>query len=152
MSRVPATLRFLSAAPLATGDLRHSLERDSAGAVVVFEGIVRDHHDGRAVSRLEYSAFEAVAESEWARLRELARERFGLASVAGMHRLGTLEIGECAVWIGVASSHRAQAFAACQWLIDEIKTGLPIWKREHYADGQVDWRHDPASELAEPGI
>lgn len=143
---------FLTASRLATDALRRTLECPAAGAVVVFEGIVRDHHGGRAVARLEYSAFGPVAEVEWARLREQARERFGLAAVAGQHRVGTLEIGECAVWIGVAASHRVGAFAACQWLIDEVKAALPIWKREHYADGELAWRHDPAAPPAPSGF
>ena len=152
MSNDASVWPFLSTTPLATADLRRSLESATAGAVVVFEGVVRNHHDGRAVVRLEYSAFEAVVEAEWRRLEEQARAGFEITAVVGRHRLGTLAIGECAVWIGVAAAHRAAAFAACQWLIDEVKRELPIWKREHYADGSVHWRHEPLPDPAQTAI
>ncbi len=144
MSAGALSATFLSTTPLETVRLRRSLECVSAGAVVVFEGVVRDHHDGKSVLRLEYSAFDAAVETEWSKLRERALATFAVAAIAGQHRVGTLEIGECAVWIGVAAAHRGAAFAACHWLIDEAKRELPIWKREHYADGNIDWRHEVA--------
>lgn len=142
MNRVDPPVLFLSAKPLVSDQLRRSLEQSSAGAVVVFEGVVRDHHQGRSVVRLEYSAFDPVVEAEWQNLRERARASFEVKAITGQHRVGTLGIGDSAVWIGVASAHRASGFAACQWLIEAIKRELPIWKKEHYADGSIDWRHD----------
>ncbi|MEO6065260.1 MAG: molybdenum cofactor biosynthesis protein MoaE [Lysobacterales bacterium] len=148
MSAVALSAAFLSATPLDTAELRRSLERFSAGAVVVFEGVVRDHHEGKSVLRLEYSAFEAAVEVAWSKLRENALANFDVTAIAGQHRVGTLDIGESAVWIGVAAAHRGAAFAACQWLIDEAKRELPIWKREHYADGNIQWRHEVALDHA----
>lgn len=135
-------LSFLSPIPIDTVASRRCLERRAAGAVVVFEGTVRDHHEGRSVVRLEYSAHGAVAESVWRDLEARARAEFEVVAIGAQHRVGTLAVGECAVWIGVAAAHRAPAFAACHWLIDAIKRDMPIWKREHYSDGAVDWRHD----------
>jgi len=136
------TESFLSPIPIDAVASRRSLERSEAGAVVVFEGTVRDHHAGRPVLRLEYSAHVAVAESAWQELQARTLAEFEVVALRGYHRVGTLAIGECAVWIGVAAAHRAPAFAASQWLIDAIKRELPIWKREHYADGTVEWRHE----------
>ncbi len=136
---------FLSDTPLATAELRRSLEHRSAGAVVVFEGVVRAHHEGRRVTGLEYTAFDLLAESEWDRLGAAASAAHDVIEIAGRHRVGTLAVGDCAVWIGVAAVHRAPAFAACEWLINAIKRDVPIWKRERYGDGRVVWRHDPCS-------
>ncbi len=141
------TVEFLSPVRIDTAALRRSLERREAGAVVVFEGMVRNHHAGRSVLRLEYSAHAMVAEAIWRDLQASALAEFQVAAVRARHRVGELGIGDCAVWIGVAAAHRAPAFAACQWLIDAIKRELPIWKREHYADGTVEWRHDASAAL-----
>ncbi len=140
------TVAFLSQVRIDPVALRQSLERREAGAVVVFEGRVRNHHAGRSVLGLEYSAHAAVAEVNWRELKARALAEFEVAAIRAQHRVGGLDIGDCAVWIGVAAAHRAPAFAACQWLIDAIKRELPIWKREHYADGTVGWRHDVSAE------
>jgi molybdopterin synthase catalytic subunit len=152
MSDTSTRTSFLSATPIATAELRRSLEDRSAGAVVVFEGVVRDHHEGRGVAGLEYVAFDVLAETEWRRLAAGAASRFAVVAIEGCHRTGTLGIGECAVWIGVAAAHRAAAFAACEWLIDSVKRDLPIWKREEYVDGRIDWRHDPVSGQGQSSI
>ena len=133
---------MLSADSIDLGSMRQSLERREAGAVVVFEGTVRDHHAGRSVLRLEYSAHRAVVETAWQDLQSRALADFDVVAIRARHRIGALGIRDCAVWVGVAAAHRVPAFAACQWLIDAIKRELPIWKREHYADGTVEWRHD----------
>ena len=112
----------------------------SNGALVVFEGIVRDHHHGRAVLRLEYEAYAAMAEREGRRIVEDCARRFE-ARVACEHRLGPLAIGEAAVVVAAASPHRDAAFAACRAVIDAIKRDVPIWKREFYADGTIEWQH-----------
>jgi len=134
---------FIVAKSIESAVLRHALGRADAGAVVVFEGVVRDHHAGRGVVRLDYEAHAALAETQWEELRLQALLAFDVVAVSGQHRIGSLGIGECAVWIGVSAPHRVAAFRACEWLIGEVKRDLPIWKREHYAEGQAEWRHEP---------
>jgi molybdopterin synthase catalytic subunit len=107
------------------------------GAVVVFDGIVRNHSRGRRTLHLDYEAYEEMAVRQMRELGEKARERFGVRQVTMVHRLGRLEIGETSVLIVVASAHRSAAFEACRWLIDQIKQTVPIWKKETFADGQV---------------
>ena len=111
----------------------------SAGGFVSFEGKARDHHQGRQVLALEYEAFDEMAQTEGDRLLVEAVERFGVLRAECIHRVGRLEIGETAVWIGVAAAHRAEAFDACEWIIDELKVRVPIWKKEHFADGDSGW-------------
>lgn len=136
---LPESPFFLSSEPLDVVALRAALENPACGGVVVFEGLVRDHNDGRAVRRLEYEAYEALAVAEGAAILREARERFGVPGVVCAHRTGRLEIGDLAVWVGVASGHRGEAFAACRYVIDEVKRRVPVWKREHYADGSDEW-------------
>ena len=107
------------------------------GAVVVFDGIVRNHSRGRRTIHLDYEAYEEMAIRQMLALGEKARERFGVRQVTMVHRLGRLEIGETSVMIVVASAHRSAAFEACRWLIDTLKQSVPIWKRKIFADGQV---------------
>jgi molybdopterin synthase catalytic subunit len=109
----------------------------AAGAIVVFLGTTRDANAGRRVVRLEYEAFNAMAEREMARLARTARRRWGLRGVAMAHRIGRVPVGEASVGIAVSAGHRAEAFAAGRWLIDRLKAIVPIWKREHYRDGRV---------------
>lgn len=111
----------------------------ACGGVVVFEGRVRDHDAGRAVVALEYEAYEELARREGERILAEARTRFAPVRVAAAHRYGRLEPGEAAVVVVAASPHRGEAFAACRWVIDRIKDSLPLWKREHYADGTRAW-------------
>jgi molybdopterin synthase catalytic subunit len=106
--------------------------------VVSFTGLVRNHHAGRAVIRLEYSAYEPMAEAECAHIVTEAESRWPVR-VAVEHRLGTLEIGDTAVAVVAAGAHRADAFEACRYVIDAIKSRVPVWKREYYADGSVAW-------------
>jgi molybdopterin synthase catalytic subunit len=107
------------------------------GAVVVFDGIVRNHSRGRETLYLDYEAYEEMADRKMRELASEARTRFGVRHVTMAHRLGRLEIGETSVLIVVASAHRAQAFDACRWLIDTLKQTVPIWKKETFADGAV---------------
>jgi molybdopterin synthase catalytic subunit len=113
------------------------------GAVVVFDGIVRNHSRGRRTLYLDYEAYEEMAIRQMRELGGKARERFGVRQVTMVHRLGRLEIGETSVLIVVASAHRSAAFEACRWLIDTIKQTVPIWKRETFADGAVWAPGDP---------
>ncbi|MCG8440869.1 MAG: molybdenum cofactor biosynthesis protein MoaE [Caulobacterales bacterium] len=119
--------------------LKAALQNESAGACVCFEGWVRDHNEGEAVTRLEYEAHAPVAVKEGERILAEARERFELMTAHARHRVGLLEIGECAVWVGVSAAHRGAAFDACRYIIDELKQRVPIWKKEHYKDGHSGW-------------
>jgi molybdopterin synthase catalytic subunit len=107
------------------------------GAVVVFDGIVRNHSRGRRTLHLDYEAYEEMALRQMRELGLKARERFGVRQVTVVHRLGRLEIGETSVLIVVASAHRSAAFEACRWLIDTLKQSVPIWKKETFTDGAV---------------
>ncbi|HTL50065.1 MAG TPA: ThiF family adenylyltransferase [Steroidobacteraceae bacterium] len=124
------------------------LERADAGGFASFEGRVRNHHEGRAVTALDYEAFEALAVAEGGRIVADALRRHGALEARCVHRLGRLAVGEVAVWIGVSAPHRAEAFAACRAIIDAVKHRLPIWKKEHYSDGDSGWvncEHAPAA-------
>ena len=129
----------LSDQPLDPGALKTSLADSHAGACVTFEGWVRDHNDGRPVQSLDYEAYGPLAEKEGARIVAETLARFPVVRVVCVHRTGALRIGDLAVWVGVASAHRGAAFDACRTLIDEIKARVPIWKKEHYADGSTEW-------------
>ncbi len=107
------------------------------GAVVVFDGIVRNHTRGRGTLHLDYEAYEEMALRQMRELAAKARDRFGVRHVTVVHRLGRLEIGETSVLVIVASAHRSAAFEACRWLIDTLKQTVPIWKKETFADGAV---------------
>ncbi|HUG12286.1 MAG TPA: molybdenum cofactor biosynthesis protein MoaE [Opitutaceae bacterium] len=114
--------------------------RDGAcGALVVFEGRVRNLNDGKPVERLEYEVFGSLAGKEGARILEEAMRNFAIARALCVHRTGVLEIGGIAVWVGVEAGHRGAAFDACRFVIDEVKARVPIWKKEHYADGRSEW-------------
>ncbi len=130
---------LLTADPIDPAGLRQAAGNPHAGAIAIFEGTVRNHHQGREVLRLEYEAHLAVAEKEGQRIVREAMKRFGLDYAGATHRIGPLEIGECAVMVAVSSPHRAEAFDACRFIIDEIKHRLPIWKKEFYPDGSSDW-------------
>ena len=119
--------------------LRAELTDPAAGAYVGFEGWIRNHNEGQQVLRLEYEVYEPLAIKEGDRIIAEAREKFPLLHAECVHRSGMLEIGECAVWVGVTSAHRDEAFAACRYIIDEVKIRLPIWKKEYYADGNSGW-------------
>ena len=131
----------LAATPIDVAALRRALEHPSAGAVCVFEGVVRDHNEGRGVHGLRYEAYAELALREGVRILEETRERYPLQSIVAVHRVGALAIGDVAVWVGVAAAHRDAAFAACRHAIDEIKLRVPIWKHEQYLDGAPAWLH-----------
>ena len=110
-----------------------------SGASALFVGTVRDVHQGRAVTGMDYEAYAAMAERELASIVAEAAVQFGTEHVVCEHRVGTLELGEASVAIAVAHAHRAPAFDACRFVIEELKRRVPIWKREHYADGTREW-------------
>ena len=125
--------------PLDPALLRRALEDPRCGGFASFEGWVRDHNEGHAVLRLEYEAYVELAVREGERIVAEAVRRFGVAAARCVHRVGTLGIGELAVWVGVSSAHRGEAFAACRYVIDEVKHRVPIWKKEYYANGDSGW-------------
>jgi molybdopterin synthase catalytic subunit len=134
----PPPIRVQEAA-LDAAALRAAAADPTAGAVVVFEGTARDHHEGQAVADLAYEAFVPMAEAELAKLREAALSQFGLRRCLIHHRIGVVPLLEAAVVIVTASAHRKEAFEAAAWLMDRIKESVPIWKRERYAGGGEAW-------------
>lgn len=131
----------LASEPFEIAPLREALDDARAGALADFEGRVRNHNDGRAVDGLHYEAYVALAEAEGERVLAEARERFDILDARCVHRTGDLAIGDIAVWVGVTAAHRDAAFAACRYIIDEVKARVPIWKRERYAEGDTGWLH-----------
>lgn len=129
----------LSPSELDAGALRLELSDPSCGGLVFFEGRVRNHNEGRVVTALEYEAFAPLAIKEGERILRQAIERFGVVQALCVHRVGALDVGGLAVFIGIAARHREEAFSACRHVIDEVKLRVPIWKKEHYADGPSDW-------------
>ena len=119
--------------------LRNELRDDRAGAYAAFEGWIRNHNDGEDVLRLEYEVYEPLALKEGEKVIAEAFEKYPILHVECVHREGLLEIGECAVWVGVTSVHRDEAFEACRYIIDQVKVRLPIWKKEHYVSGDSGW-------------
>ena len=131
----------LSAAAFEIAPLRAGLLDARAGAHASFEGWVRNSNAGRPVVALTYEAYAVLAEREGEAILEQACARFAILDCACVHRVGRLALGELAVWVGVSAGHRDAAFAACRWIIDEVKSRVPIWKHEHYADGDAGWLH-----------
>jgi MoaE-MoaD fusion protein len=124
-------------APIATAEIAALLKAPADGAQVVFEGIVRNHSGGRATMYLEYEAYDAMALAGMRAIVAEMRALYPVDRVAMVHRLGRIEIGETAVLLIVSSAHRAAAFDACRYGIDELKRRVPIWKKEYFADGAV---------------
>ena len=121
------------------------------GATVTFIGTTRDHNDDRRVTRLEYEAYPEMAIAEMRKIGETAKQRWPIARVAIVHRIGVVPIGEASVVIAVSASHRRAAFEACHFAIDRLKEVVPIWKKEHFEGGEI-WigsqtghRFDPAT-------
>ncbi|MYB41379.1 MAG: molybdopterin synthase [Chloroflexi bacterium] len=137
--------------PLDRDALREVVRTDASGAVVLFEGVVRNHHEGRAVARLEYEAYASMAERQ---LETAAREVLAefadreVHRIAAHHRIGMLEIGEVSLIVAVSASHRGDAFEAALRAVDRIKETVPVWKREHGLDGSV-WQEGVSPRPAE---
>jgi molybdopterin synthase catalytic subunit len=108
-------------------ELRASLTDNAAGGYVAFEGWIRNENEGQEVLRLG------------AKIIDEAKAKYPILDADCVHREGTLELGECAVWVGVTAAHRDEAFAACRYIIDEVKVRLPIWKKEYYVNGDSGW-------------
>ena len=133
--------------PIDAQTLLNAVARPANGALLLFLGVVREVNDGRAVTGIEYSAYEAMASRELAAIASEAAERFATPDIAIEHRLGSLELEEASVGIAVAHPHRGAAYDASRWMIEELKRRVPIWKRERYADGTREWV-DPTAHRA----
>lgn len=129
----------ISAEAIDPAALEAALADARAGACVTFCGWVRNANDGQPVRSLEYEAFAPLAEKEGERILAEAREKFTLLGSSAVHRVGHLQIGDAAVWVGVTAAHRGAAFDACRYIIDELKARVPVWKKEHYASGASAW-------------
>ena len=114
-------------------------ENHGIGARSVFEGVVRNTNDGHQVRKLEYECYEPLAIKEGNQILDEAIEKFDLIDAFCIHRVGTLQIGETAVVVIATSGHRDEAFKGCRYIIDEVKSRVPIWKKEHYGDGETEW-------------
>ena len=118
---------------------QQALRDPRCGACASFEGWVRNHNEGRDVRELAYEVYRPLALKEGERIIAEAQDRFGVTHAQLIHREGQLALGDCAVWVGVTAPHRDEAFRACRYIIDEAKVRLPIWKKEHYVDGDSGW-------------
>jgi molybdopterin synthase catalytic subunit len=129
----------LTSSAIDTAGARRELLDLGAGGYVSFEGWVRNLNEGQEVIRLEYEAFQELAVKEGERIVAEALRRFGVKHAMCIHRTGSLDLSDMAVWVGVSSAHRGEAFDACRFIIDEIKHRVPIWKKEHYRSGDSGW-------------
>ncbi len=124
--------------PLDVQQLAAAVSRASAGAVVTFAGVVRDHDHGRAVTAIEYVAHPSAGELVARVARDVA-DRAPVDALAVLHRVGPLAVGDCALAVAVAAAHRAEAFEAAALVVDEVKRQLPVWKRQVFPDGTDEW-------------
>jgi len=133
---------YLTDDPIDPRALVERVMRRSDGAYVLFEGVVRNHHEGKAVESIFYDAYRPMAEKEMEKIVRDIESQFPAVAVAVIHRLGRLLVGESSIAIVAASPHRAEAFAACRLMIDRIKETVPIWKKERGPDGEewVGWQ------------
>jgi len=135
-------MAYLTDDPIDAQELVRSVMRASDGAYVLFEGVVRNHHDGKAVESIFYDAYRPMAEKEMAKIVDTVSAEFPTTAVTVVHRLGRLVVGDSSIAIVAASPHRAEAFAACRTIIDRVKQTVPIWKKERGPDGEewVGWQ------------
>ena len=132
--------------PIDSSALLAKASRPEAGAVVLFLGTTREMTAGQRTVALDYEAYDELAEKKLLELEAEARRRWPLVECLIVHRLGRVPLAEASVAIVVSTPHRADAFAAGQWLIDTLKRDVPIWKQEHWADGASEWVHPSATE------
>jgi molybdopterin synthase catalytic subunit len=129
----------LTEQPIELSEYEALVANESAGAVVGFAGVVRDHDGGRTVIRLEYSAHPSAQQTLMDVAAEFAADCHGVRAIAFSHRIGTLQIGDAALVAAVAADHRAAAFETCARLVDTVKARLPVWKHQFFADGSDEW-------------
>jgi len=130
---------YISSEKINPNELREKLINKSAGAFVCFEGWVRDHNEGKEVVALDYEAYEELAINEAKKIINEAKEKFKVFDIICVHRVGNLKLEDIAVWVGVNSKHRKESFLACEYVINQIKIRLPIWKKEYYINGDSGW-------------
>jgi molybdopterin synthase catalytic subunit len=137
-------MAVLTDQPIRLDPLIDQVRAPDRGGIAIFLGLVRDHHQGRGVLGLDYSAYGEMAERETARIVEEVVSRGSRVAVVVQHRIGALTVGDTAVAVVAASAHRAEAFEACRYVIEELKKRVPVWKKEMFVDGTVEWV-DPTS-------
>ncbi|WP_040625012.1 molybdenum cofactor biosynthesis protein MoaE [Moraxella macacae] len=120
--------------PIDDRQLKTALLNNNCGALATFEGWVRNHNNKRTVTHLTYYGYEKLALNQGKKIIQHAKEKFDIQHAIALHRIGDLNVGDMAVWIGVTAHHRYPAFDACRWLLDSIKSDIPVWKQEFYAD------------------
>ena len=125
--------------PLSVQQVNDLVKRPTDGAVVTFDGIVRNNFDGRPVAYLEYEAYAMMAEKKLAEIGAEVQQKFAIGAIAMVHRIGRLEIGESSIVIALAAPHRHAAFEACAYAMDRVKAEVPVWKKESFADGADHW-------------
>ena len=125
--------------------ISQKLQDPRCGAMVTFEGWVRNHHQGNQVLHLSYESFDALCQTEAKKLKRETLEKFDIKNLHCVHRVGHCEIGTLVVWVGVSSHHRKEAFEACEYYVDQLKVRFPIWKKETYTDGESTWIKSVAS-------
>lgn len=125
--------------PLSVQQVNDLVKRPTDGAVVTFDGIVRNNFEGRVVRYLAYEAYAAMAEKKMAEIGAEVQQKFAIGAIAMMHRIGRLEIGESSIVIAVAAPHRQAAFEACAYAMDRVKADVPVWKKEFFIDGADHW-------------
>jgi molybdopterin synthase catalytic subunit len=129
----------LAHAAIDTASLIAAAARPDSGAIAIFLGTTRDHHQGRRVTGLAYEAYEPMALAALAAIEETAGQRHAITSCRIVHRLGEVPLAEASVVVIATAHHREAAFDACRWAMDELKRTVPIWKRESFADGDSEW-------------
>ena len=137
--------------PIVAAELLDGFGASADGAVVTFAGTVRENTRGRKTLHLDYEAYDEMALAQMRGLAARARSEYGVRAVLVVHRLGRIEVGETSVLIAVASAHRKEAYPASRWLIDTLKTTVPIWKKEYFEDGAV-WADGEAFPAAASAI
>ncbi|OBA81473.1 molybdenum cofactor biosynthesis protein MoaE [Mycobacterium sp. 1164966.3] len=136
----PLVLRAaLTDQPISLAEHEDLVSHQSAGAIVGFDGMVRDHDGGRGVTRLDYSAHPSAAQVLAETVTEVAEQSSGVRAVAASHRIGVLQVGDAALVVAVAADHRRAAFTTCAQLVDTIKARLPVWKHQFFDDGTEEW-------------
>jgi molybdopterin synthase catalytic subunit len=133
----------ITESPINVEEARRDLRHESCGAIVTFEGRVRDHNDGRTVTGLEYEVHRSLATKEGESILKTLLDEFDIRSARSLHRTGQLELGELAFWLSISAPHRQAAFEACREGVNRIKDRVPIWKKETYADDSSRWINHP---------
>lgn len=129
----------LSEEPIDADTLKAQVTDPRSGAFVCFEGWVRNHNNAQTVNELHYEAHEKLAIQVGRKIIEQAKNQFEINAAVCCHRVGALKIGDMAIWVGVSADHRQAAFAACEYILNQTKANVPIWKNEHYANGESGW-------------